>query len=82
MGVVALAVAASCIVNPWHAASYDPENVSFALDILPVAAAALALDLNRRRKLQAGTQSDVEANLARYATVGLTILLLHTGSHS
>ena len=83
---VAVAVAAYFIINPWHAESYNPENVWLVLDILMVAAMPVALDFNfrRKRKADAGrepgdavTRRYLEANIAFYATAGITILLLH-----
>ena len=82
---VAVAVAAYFIINPWHAESYNPENIWLALDILMVIAMPLALDFNFRRKLAEGkrdpgepvTRRYLEVNLAFYATAGVTILLLH-----
>lgn len=83
---VSVAVAAYFIINPLHAASYDPENIWLVLDILMVVAAALALGFNTRRKLREGRPRDGaplthrywEANVAFYATIGVTILLLHS----
>ncbi|MDE2836720.1 MAG: hypothetical protein OXL97_04335 [Chloroflexota bacterium] len=83
---VSVAVAAYFIINPLHAASYDPERVWYVLDILMVVAAVPALVFNTRRKLSAGRAAKVgplassywEANIAFYATVGVTILLLHS----
>lgn len=83
---VSVSVAVYFIVNPLHAASYDPENIWFVLDILMAVAAALALGFNIRRKLREGRLIDGEpsnhryweANIAFYATIGVTILLLHS----
>ncbi len=83
---VSVAVAAYFIINPLHAASYNPENIWFILDILMVIAAALALGFNIRRKLREGRPTDGEplthryweANIAFYATIGVTVLLLHS----
>ena len=82
---VSVTVAAYFVVNPLHAASYNPENIWSILDILMVIAAILALGFNVRRKLREGRPGDGEplthryweANIAFYATIGVTILLLH-----
>ena len=83
---VAVAVAAYFIINPLHAESYNPENIWFTLDILMVIAMPLALDFNFRRKRRADAEREpgdavtrkyLEANIAFYATAGITILLLH-----
>ena len=68
---VSVAVAAYFIINPLHVTAYDPENIWFILDILMVVAAALALAYNTKRKLRG------EAKVEFYATIGVTILLLH-----
>ena len=68
---VSVAVAAYFIINPLHATAYDPENIWFILDILMVVAAALALAYNTKRKMRG------EAKVEFYATIGVTILLLH-----
>ena len=83
---IAVAVAAYFIINPLHAASYYPETIWFVLDILMAVAAALALGFNTRRKLREGkpangepsTHRYWEANIAFYATIGVTSLLLHS----
>ena len=83
---VSVAVAACFIINPLHAASYNPENIWFILDILMVIAAIIALAFNTRRKLREGKTGDNdpltgrywEANIAFYATIGISILLLHS----
>ena len=83
---VSVTVAAYFIINPLHAASYDPENIWSILDILMVIAAVLALGFNIRRKLLEGRPGDGEplthryweANIAFYATLGVTVLLLHS----
>ncbi len=83
---VSVSVAVYFIVNPLHAESYDPENIWFVLDILMVVAAVLALGFNIPRKLREGrptsgessTHRYWEANIAFYATIGVTILLLHS----
>ena len=83
---VSVAVAAYFVVNPLHAESYDPENVWFILDILMVVAAVIALGFNTRRKLREAGPDDGEpttrryweVNIAFYATIGVTVLLLHS----
>lgn len=82
---VSVAVAGYFIINPLHAESFDPSNIWSVLDVLMVIAAVVALIFNVRRKLRDGVVSDGEppsrryweANIAFYATIGLTILLLH-----
>lgn len=82
---VSVAVAGYFIVNPLHAESYDPSNIWSVLDVLMVIAAVLALVFNTRRKLRDGKVSEGEspshryweANIVFYATIGVTILLLH-----
>lgn len=83
---VSVAVAVYFIINPLHAAAYNPENIWFYLDILMVIAAVVALGFNTRRKLSEGRPVDGEplphryweANIAFYATLGVTILLVHS----
>ena len=83
---VSLSVGVYFIVNPLHAASYNPENIWLVLDILMAVAAALALGFNLSRKLREGILTDGESpthrywevNIAFYATIGVTILLLHS----
>ena len=82
---VSVAVAGYFIINPLHAESYDPSNIWAVLDVLMVIAAIPALDFNIRRKLRYGKVSDGEspshryweANIVFYATLAVTILLLH-----
>ncbi|MCE2459003.1 MAG: hypothetical protein J4G14_14510 [Dehalococcoidia bacterium] len=82
---VSVVVAGYFIINPLHAESYDPANIWSVLDVLMVIAAVPALIFNTRRKLREGRPSDGEppshryweTNIVFYATIGLTILLLH-----
>lgn len=87
LGGVAAVVALYFMVNPLHAESYNPENIWFVLDILMVIGAAIALGFNTWRKLgEGGHQSDgfsinrryLEVNLLFYATVAVTLLLVHS----
>lgn len=83
---VSVAVAGYFIINPLHAESYDPSNIWAVLDVLMVIAAVLALTFNIRRKLREGRPGNGEppsrryweANIAFYATIGVTILLLNS----
>ena len=82
---VSVVVAGYFIINPLHAESYDPSNIWSVLDVLMVIAAVPALVFNTRRKLREGRPSDGgppshrywEVNILFYATIGVTILLLH-----
>ena len=84
--IISVAVALYIIVNPLHAESYNPENVWLYLDILMVIGAALALAFNGLRKCRLanpGVQSQApgrhywEVNIAFYATLAVSILLMH-----
>ena len=83
---VAVVVALYFIINPLHAESYNPENVWFVLDILMVIGAVIALGFNTWRKMRERGRSDgdpitrryVEVNLLFYATVAVTVLLVHS----
>ena len=72
---VSVAVAAYFAFNPVYAWFFDPTGVWFVLDILMVAAAVPALWFNIRRKLADG--GDWSVNMRFYATLAVTLLLLH-----
>lgn len=82
---VSIAVAAYFIVNPFHAESYNPENIWFYLDILMVIGAGVALAYNGLRKIRLSNfggstpnREYWEVGIAFYATLAVSILLLHS----
>lgn len=81
---VALAVGLYFIVNPFHAESFNPENIWRVLNILMAVGLVVALAYNFRRKHRVDAYTDevitrryFEANLAFYGTLAITILYLH-----
>ena len=84
--LVSVAVGGYFILNPLHAETYDPEQVWQYLDVLMVIAALLALTFNTRRKFAVGgvaqgeppSRRYLETNILFYATIGVSILLLHS----
>ena len=81
---VALAVAAYFVVNPFHAESFNPENVWRILNILMAVGLVVALVFNFQRKHRMDAHVDevmtrryFEANLAFYGTVGVALLFFH-----
>lgn len=72
---VAVVVAVWFVVNPLLADALDPGDVWHVLDVLMVLGAIVALIFNARRKMKDGDRWEVTVGF--YATVGVTILLLH-----
>ena len=83
--LVAAVVAVWFIINTLFVDSLSVTDVWYALDILMVIglAVALAYNFDRKRRMDAESRGDgitrryLEANLALYLTIGVTILFLH-----
>ena len=83
--IVAVVVAVFFIINNFLTGAIDVMTVWYVLDVLMVIALALGLIYNYMAKREADGAGDgpgtfrrsLEANVAFYATAGVTILFLH-----
>ena len=83
--LVATAVAVWFIINTFFVDSFSVTDVWYMLDILMVIGlvVALAYNFDRKRQMDAESHGDgitrryLEANVALYLTIGVTILFLH-----